>query len=296
MAPSTSPSPNRAARVRRVLVAILVANLGVLGVRLLIGIISGSMAILGGALDAAVDTLNNVLALAVVRVASKEPDEEHPYGHGKFETLGALAIVGFLSITCFELVRGSVNQLFAGPPSPMRGGAVSDLQLAVLTGTLGVNGLVAWTERRAGTALGSELLLVDAAHTRADVFITVGVLGGVLFARQGVWWVDPAVAIGVAVAIIRIAYRIVVRTVPVLVDQQAVPTSSIQETARAVAGVKGAYGIRSRGPIDLRYAEVTIAVDRNANVEAAHGIADQVEERLKRDLQLHEVTVHIEPC
>src|SRR6266849_4040343 len=99
MAPSTSPSPDRAARVRRVLV-----------VRLLIGIISGSMAILGGALDAAVDTLNNVLALTVVRVASKEPDEEHPYGHGKFETLGALAIVGFLSITCFELVRGSVNQ------------------------------------------------------------------------------------------------------------------------------------------------------------------------------------------
>jgi cation diffusion facilitator family transporter len=295
MAPSTSPSPDRAARVRRVLAVILVANLAVLGVRLLIGIVSGSMAILGGALDAAVDTLNNVLALTVVRVASKEPDEDHPYGHGKFETLGALAIVGFLSITCFELVRGSVNQLFAGPPSPLRG-PVTDLQLAVLAGTLGVNGLVAWTERRAGTALGSELLLVDAAHTRADVLITVGVLGGVLFARQGVWWVDPAVAIGVAVAIIRIAYRIVVRTVPVLVDQQAVPTSSIQETARAVAGVKSAYGIRSRGPIDLRYAEVTIAVDRNANVEAAHVIADQVEERLKRDLQLHEVTVHIEPC
>jgi len=292
MPPLEPPAPDRTARVRRVLVAILVANLAVLGARLLIGIVAGSMAILGGALDAAVDALNNILALAVVRLASKEPDEDHPYGHGKFETLGALAIVGFLSITCFELVRGSVNQLLAGP----RPVAVTDLQLAVLAGTLGANGLVAWTERRAGAALGSELLLVDAAHTRADVFITVGVLGGVLFARQGVWWVDPAVAIAVAVAIVRIAYRIVVRTVPVLVDQQAVPTSSIQETARAVAGVKGAYGIRSRGPTDLRYAEVTIAVDRNANVETAHVIADQVEERLKRDLQLHEVTVHIEPC
>jgi len=292
MSPLEPPAPDRTARVRRVLVAILVANLAVLGARLLIGIVAGSMAILGGALDAAVDALNNILALAVVRLASKEPDEDHPYGHGKFETLGALAIVGFLSITCFELVRGSVNQLLAGP----RPVAVTDLQLAVLAGTLGANGLVAWTERRAGAALGSELLLVDAAHTRADVFITVGVLGGVLFARQGVWWVDPAVAIAVAVAIVRIAYRIVVRTVPVLVDQQAVPTSSIQETARAVAGVKGAYGIRSRGPTDLRYAEVTIAVDRNANVETAHVIADQVEERLKRDLQLHEVTVHIEPC
>src|SRR5438128_1786333 len=280
------------ALVRRVFIGLLVANLAVVAAKSFVGLRAGSLAILGSALDSSVDALNNVLALIVVRVAAKEPDEDHPYGHGKFETLGALAIVGFLSITCFELVRGSVNQLLAGP----RPVAVTDLQLAVLAGTLGANGLVAWTERRAGAALGSELLLVDAAHTRADVFITVGVLGGVLFARQGVWWVDPAVAIAVAVAIVRIAYRIVVRTVPVLVDQQAVPTSSIQETARAVAGVKGAYGIRSRGPTDLRYAEVTIAVDRNANVETAHVIADQVEERLKRDLQLHEVTVHIEPC
>src|SRR5260370_10604437 len=224
MAPSTSPSPDRAARVRRVLVLILVANLAVLGVRLLIGIISGSMAILGGALDAAVDTLNNVLALTVVRVAFKEPAVEHPDGHGTFETLGAPAIVGFLSITCFELVRGSVNQLFAGPPPPPRGGPVTDLQLAVLAGTLGVNGLVAWTERRAGTALGSELLLVDAAHTRADVLITVGVLGGVLFARQGVWWVDPAVAIGLAVAILRIAHRLLLRPAPLLAHPRASPT------------------------------------------------------------------------
>src|SRR3989475_3868166 len=149
MPPLEPPAPDRTARVRRVLVAILVANLAVLGARLLIGIVAGSMAILGGALDAAVDALNNILALAVVRLASKEPDEDHPYGHGKFETLGALAIVGFLSITCFELVRGSVNQLLAGP----RPVAVTDLQLAVFAGPLGANGLLHGTQRRVGAAL-----------------------------------------------------------------------------------------------------------------------------------------------
>jgi len=82
----------------------------------------------------------------------------------------------------------------------------------------------------------------------------------------------------------------------VLVDQRALPTGEIRQTAETVPGVKSAYGIRSRGPSDLRYAEVTIAVDPKADVAAAHAIADQVEERLKRDLQLHEVTVHIEPC
>jgi cation diffusion facilitator family transporter len=144
--------------------------------------------------------------------------------------------------------------------------------------------------------LGSELLVADAAHTRADVFITVGVVVGVLLTRRGWWWIDPAIAIVIALVIVFVAYRILARTVPVLVDQRALPTGEIQQTAQAVPGVKGAYGIRSRGPSDLRYAEVTIAVDRNANVESAHAIADEVEERLKRDLQFHEVTVHVEPC
>jgi divalent metal cation (Fe/Co/Zn/Cd) transporter len=127
-----------------------------------------------------------------------------------------------------------------------------------------------------------------------------------LFARQGHLWVDPVVAIAVALLIVRVAYQILARTVPVLVDERAIPERAIRQAAQAVDGVQSAYGIRSRGGqgggggvgggAGVRYAEVTIAVDRRANVEAAHAIADQVEERLKRDLALNEVTVHVEPC
>ncbi len=280
------------ALVRRVFIGLLVANLTVVGAKFFVGLRSRSLAVLGSALDSSVDALNNGLALIVVRVAAKEPDEDHPYGHGKFETLGALGIVGFLAITCYELIRGAVNELLQGA-HPV---GVTDAQLAVLVLTLGVNVVIAWYENRRGRELKSELLVTDAAHTRADVLITVGVLTGVLFARRGWWWVDPAVAIVVALLIVVVAYQILVRTVPVLVDERALPTREIQETAEAVPGVKSAYGIRSRGPSDLRYAEVTIAVDRHADVAAAHAIADQVEQRLKRDLQLHEVTVHVEPC
>src|SRR3989442_5184360 len=182
------------ALVRRVFIGLLVANLAVVGVKLAVGLSSGSLAVLGGAVDSCVDALNNVLSLIVVRVAAKEPDEDHPYGHGKFETLGALGIVGFLSISCFELVRGAVNDLTSGT----RRVVVSDVQLAVLILTLGVNVLVAWYENRRGAELGSELLVADAAHTRADVLVTAGVVAGVLFARQGMWWIDPALAILVA--------------------------------------------------------------------------------------------------
>src|SRR5438046_5108627 len=118
------------ALVRRVFIGLLVANLAVVGVKLAVGLSSGSLA---------------VLALIVVRVAAKEPDEDHPYGHGKFETLGALAIVGFLSITCFELVREGVNHLVSGSHRV----DVSDFQLALLVLTLGVNVLRS-EERRVG--------------------------------------------------------------------------------------------------------------------------------------------------
>ncbi|MBI1967699.1 MAG: cation transporter [Gemmatimonadetes bacterium] len=285
---------DRVASVRRVLVGLLLANLAVVVAKLVIGFTAGSLAVLGDALHSTVDALNNVLALVVIRVASKAPDADHPYGHGKFETLGALAIVGFMSITCFELVRDAVTRLGAGREPPV----LSDVQLAVLVGTLGVNVLVAWYETRRGQELGSDLLLADAAHTRADVFITVGVLFGMLLARGGLWWADPVLALLIALFIVRIAYKVFQRVVPVLVDARAIPDSTIQMLAESVSGVKSAYGIRSRGGSlpEGRYAEVTIGVDRNANVAAAHAIADAVEERLKRDLRLHEVTVHVEPC
>jgi len=280
--------------VRRVLIGLLGANLVVVAAKLAIGVVSGSLAVLGDALHSSVDSLYNVLGLIVIRVAARAPDEDHPYGHGKFETLGALAIVVFLSITCFELVRNAVQKLIGGGQTI----SITDFGLGVLLVTLGINVLVAWYENRRGHELSSELLLADAAHTRTDVFITIGVLIGVLFARGGATWVDPVVAIVVAALIVRVAYQIFSRTVPVLVDERAIPERAIRQSAQRVNGVKSAYSIRSRGGhgTGVRYAEVTIAVDRDANVAAAHAIADEVEERLKRELELNAVTVHVEPC
>ena len=285
--------PDRAAAVRRVLWGLLAANLAVVAAKGIIGLTAGSLSVLGDALHSGVDAFNNVLGIVLVGVASKAPDEEHPYGHGKFETLGALTIVGFMSITCFELVRDAIGRLATARPAPV----LTDLQLATLLVTLAVNVAVAWYENRRGRELQSDLLLADAAHTRADVFVTIGVLIGLLFARRGLWWVDPALALLIALFIVRIAYHIFRRAVPVLVDATAIPTGTIRALAESVEGVRGAYGIRSRGgdAVAARYAEVTIAVDGSANVAAAHAIADQVEARLKQDLNLSEVTVHVEP-
>jgi len=275
-----------------VLIGLLIANLAVVGAKFVIGLSSGSLAVLGDAVHSSVDAMNNVLALAVIGVAARAPDEDHPYGHQKFETLGALAIVGFLSVSAFELVKGAVHRLAVGAPTL----DVAPMHLVILIGTLAVNAVVATYESHRGHQLNSEILLADAAHTKADVFITIGVLTGVIVARAGITWADPVVALLVAGVIVVLAYGIVARSIPVLVDQHVLPSDTIQSYAQAVAGVRSAYDIRSRGSRDRTFAELTIAVDRGTTVEDAHQIADLVESRLRSHLHLHEIIIHVEPC
>src|SRR5919107_928120 len=118
--------------------------------------------------------LGGILLANLVVVAVKAPDEDHPYGHAKFETLGALLIALLLALSIFELVRGAIARLITGTPVVN----VSSTALALLVFTLAVNIGVVWFETRAGRRLSSDLLLGDALHTRTAVFITLGVLAG----------------------------------------------------------------------------------------------------------------------
>lgn len=291
--PATTVAPGRrSTHISRVLIGILVANLAVVAAKFAIGVASGSLAVLSDGVHSSVDAMNNVLALVVIHISSRGPDEDHPYGHTKFETLGALAIVVFLSISGFELVKGAITRLAAGSP-PL---AVSNLQLAVLVGTLIVNAAVAWYEDGKGRALNSELLLADAAHTKADVFITSGVVVAVLLARIGLGWADPFLAIVIAIVIVVIAYGIIARSVPILVDEHVLPAGEIRSALADIEGIKGIYAIRSRRTAEQRFAELTISVDREATVEQAHELADRVEMRLREQHGFHEIVVHIEPC
>src|SRR5215204_3594506 len=290
--PSVADSREKSSRVRRVLGGILLANIVVVIVKFGVGFDTNSLAVFGDALQSSVDAVNNTFALFVVRMASKAPDEDHPYGHAKFETLGALLIALLLALSIFELVRGALSRLVTGVPLV----SVSNLALALLVFSLAVNVGVVWFETRAALRLNSDLLLADALHTRTDVFITLGVLTGLALARAGLAWADPVLAIIVAILVGRAGYQILRRSIPSLVDERAFDQATIQREAETVSGVVSAYDIRSRRAGDRRFAELTISVDGQSNVTTAHVIADQVEDRLRQSLELDEVTVHVEPC
>lgn len=283
--------PERQVEVRRILVWILFANLALVLVKIVVGASFGSLAVLGDAAHSGVDTINNLVALAVLYFAAAPPDEEHPYGHGKFETLGAFGIAGFLSITCFELLKTAVGRLIgdAVPPEPTLPGTLA------LAATMFVNIGVAYYEDRRGRELNSELLIADARHTRADVYVTLSVLLGLGLVALGWGKADAVLAILVAVVVAYSGYQILRRTVPVLVDRRAVEPDRIGRVAEDVPGVESVTDIRSRGRPGDAFAELTIRVHPATGVREAHAIADQVEQRVAAELGLTNVVVHVEP-
>jgi cation diffusion facilitator family transporter len=269
-----------------------VANLLVVVAKLFIGLRVGSLAVLGDAAHSGFDSLNNVIALFAVRFAAAPADDEHPYGHGKFETLGALAVVSFLSITAFELVSGGLGRLLtAGDPiNP------DPLTFLLLAATLVVNVFVAGIETSYARRLDSELLAADARHTAADVWTTLAVLGGLGLVALGWQDADAWLAIAVAGLIAYSGFQVLRSTVPVLVDQRAVEAARIVRFVNEMEGILGVRDVRSRGRLGTHaHAELTVVVAGELSVVEAHAIADEVERRLTLDGRFATVVVHIEP-
>jgi cation diffusion facilitator family transporter len=277
--------------VRRVLWLTLGANLTVVGAKGVAGAMARSLSVMADAAHSSVDAWNNVMALALARLAANPPDEDHPYGHAKFETLGALAIVAFLSVTVYELVGSAFVRLLGGGETP-RG---TPFAIGVMILSAAINFIVARYEGRAGERLHSEILIADAAHTRSDVYASLAVVLGLALVRLGYPRADALCTLFVAVVVARAGWRILKTTIPILVDQRAVAEETITKIARSAEGVNDCFAVRSRGRAGEVFAELTITVDRALNVEQAHQIADEVERRVGAALSARDVVVHVEP-
>jgi cation diffusion facilitator family transporter len=290
--PGAGTGPAQASAVRRTLGLILVLNILVVVVKVAVGLRTGTLSVLGAALESLLDTLNNIIGMVLVTVAARAPDEDHPYGHDKFETIGALAIVGFLSISCFELLREGVSALrsHAAPRPP------EAIEMALMGSTVFVNLFIVWYERKRGRELRSPFLMADAAHTASDTYVTLLAIGSMLLALVGMGRFDGALAILVALIIALSGYRILRGTIPILVDERAVDADRVRALVRGIPRIRDVRMVRSRyAASGLLFAELTIVVDGDGTVAEAHALADAVEELITAELGASEVTVHIEP-
>lgn len=288
----TAEPRSRASSIRRALIFVLVLNALVVIIKIVVGVRTGALTVLGAALESSLDVLNNLIGMALVTVASRAPDDEHPYGHDKFETLGALAIVGFLSISCFELLREGVSKLLNHQPPD----AVSNVDVALLLITAAVNLFVVRYEGNKGRELQSAFLLADASHTRGDIYVTALALVSLVLTRLGLGGFDPVLALIVAIMIAHSGYKVLKDSIPVLVDQRAVEAVRLRTLIEGIPEVVDIRQIRSRStPSGLLFAEVTIGVAGQTSVAEAHAVADKVEARIGEQLGASEVTVHVEP-
>jgi cation diffusion facilitator family transporter len=297
-APAQSDDPRRALEarssgVRGALTIVLLLNALSAALKVGVGARTGALTVLGAALESALDMLSNGVAILAVSIAARAPDDDHPYGHEKFESLGTLGIVGFLSITCFELLRQSVAELSGGHAAPVA--STADAVLLVLS--LGVNAFVVLYERRRGQTLGSALLLADAEHTASDILVTALALASLGLSYLGYVRADAVLGIVVALIIAWSGYRILRGSIPILVDARAVEAERLSAIVRTIPGVVGVRSARSRRTASGHlFAEVTILVDGETSVAAAHDFTDEVERAITRELGTAEAVVHVEPA
>ena len=284
---------NARATVRRVLVLTLALNLAVMVLKAGVGWKTGSLSLLADAMHSITDSASNVLGLAASHFSSPEPDRDHPYGHQKFEAVGALGIAAFLGIAFFEILQSAIERLMSSAHALVK---ISATELWLLLFVLGVNIFVTYYERHMGRKVGSSILIADAQHTMSDVWVTISVMAGLI----GIWtlgwqWLDVVLAFPVALLVFGSGWSVIRENLPWLVDEMAIAPEAINAIALEVPGVINCHDIASRGVVGRQiFIEMHLIVSAK-DVATAHAITEDVEARLEERFAPARVLIHVEP-
>lgn len=289
----SSQLSKRQRSIQNVLYITLGLNLLVLETKFSLGLATGSLSLLADAVHSLSDSASNVLGLIAMRLANPEPDWDHPYGHSKFESLGALGIAGFLVVAGVEISGSAIERLFLSGDSESI--LVSNLNLYMMIGVLMVNIFVAVYEAQQGKVLNSKLLQADANHTLSDVWVTVVLLVGMWAVRLGFGWVDIVLAFLVAGLVFWSAWEVIQENIPFLSDRVAIPAREIMEIVMDVYGVLNCHSITSRGVVGQEiFIEMHLIVAPR-NIDEAYKIVEVVKKKLQAKYGFVHATIQLEP-
>lgn len=278
-------------QVRKVLIYTLILNSLVALAKVLYGYMTNSVAMMSDGFHSIFDGMSNVIGLIGIWMSSHPPDEKHPYGHRKYETLFTIIIAVMLFSTCFQILKKVYLSFFADHKT-----IVTQISFFIMLVTMGVNIVVMLYEKKKGTLLGSEFLVADAMHTKSDILVSFTVIVGLVFTKIGYHYADSIVGLIIAFFIAKIGYEILKSASDVLVDTVCIDTAAIEYLVKSINGVKGCHDIRTRGTTNSVYLDLHVLVDKNMPTEQSHAIADQIEAQIKNEFPaVIDVIVHIEP-
>jgi len=270
----------RTQEVRRVLLITLLLNTVVAVGKIVLGVLSGSLAVLADGFHSLTDGAGNVAGLIATSIAARPPDDDHPYGHRRFETLAALLVGGLLLLTAWEMLQGVIDRIQAQTVPE-----ISLVLFVVLGATLLMNIGVSTYQIRAGKRLQSEILLADARNTRADVYVTLSVIGSTtLVSVTGLAWIDAAAALLVIGLIARAAWQIVQQTGSVLVDTAPFTPEQIRNALADYEALPEIIRVRSRGTEDDAIIDLDLRVPSAMTAQHSENLANRIEGNLREHL------------
>lgn len=282
----------RASAVRRVLLIVMLLNLMVAAAKYIYGSVNGLASMQADGIHSAFDSAGNMVGLLGITLAARPADENHPYGHAKFETYASAFIGVLLILAAFEVGTQAISKLITQTYTA----EVHGFSFIIMIATLCVNASASVYERCQGKLLQSDILLADAAHTLSDAFVSLGVIAGLVFVLLGFPAADPFMALIVTIAILITAFDVFKQAFSTLSDHVRIPEDEVRAAVLCVGGVRDAHRIRTRGTQGEVYVDLHVLVAPDMTVSVAHDVADEVEESLRRQFSnVADVLVHIEP-
>ena len=283
------------ARKTRAAAVSIASNMTLIVLKVVAGVITGSVAIITEAMHSSVDLLASVIAYVSVRKADEPADEDHLYGHEKIENLAAVIEGMLILVGSGIIIYEATRRLAVGAEVERLG-----FGIAVVAFSMVANICVSAFLRRRARDEDSVALEGDAAHLSTDAATSGAVLVGlVLVDVTGAKWLDSAVALGVAVVIVITGVRILTRSSRVLVDE-ALPPAEVEAIREAVVsfagrGVVGYHRLRTRRAGARRHIDLHVQFASGTTLESAHATAHELQDEIAARLDNVDVLIHLEP-
>jgi cation diffusion facilitator family transporter len=276
----------------RLLIAVVV---GLIAFKIIVGWLTGSISIMAQAADSLLDLFAGIITFSAIRISSRPADAEHPYGHGKIEDVTGVAQAVLIFVAGSLIIYSAIGRIREGT-----GIELAQAGIAVMAVSVVVSVFLSRHLLRVSRATGSVALEANARNIAADVYSASAVLIGLAVVRfTGLSILDPIIAIGVAVYILKIAVDTIRRPMSGLLDeklpplQQAALEASLRGHDREVSGF---HALRTRRAGSRSYIDLHLVMARDISLEQAHEICDQVEAEIRGMLNDASVIVHAEPC
>lgn len=274
----------------------IISNACLTAGKLWVGLAMGSVGVISEALHSGLDLVASLIAFMAIRQSGKPADENHPYGHGKFENLAGITEALLILVAAIGIFSQAVPKLLHGS------GELEALGLGATV--MGVSALVNWMISRVLIKVGQETespaLVADGWHLRTDVYTSLGVFLGIGAIKiTGYTILDPIIAIAVGLLIVKAAVNLIRESMGSMLD-----ASLPLEEEQIIKGVLLKYadkflefhGLRTRKAGPNRHVDLHLVVPRHMPISSAHLLCDQIEAEIKENLPGVEVLIHTEPC